>query len=74
MIRLLIRRPECLGPALRGEGEGLLKAIVDANKMSEKIADRRKLREMEQDGDMSVSVCESSVSSRLRSHYYRGKK
>ncbi|KAH1003553.1 hypothetical protein HUJ04_003457 [Dendroctonus ponderosae] len=34
VIRLLIRRPECLGPALRGEGEGLLKAIVDANKFS----------------------------------------
>lgn len=34
VIRLLIRRPECLGPALRGEGEGLLKAIVDANKVS----------------------------------------
>nr|ALL55473.1 ryanodine receptor [Spodoptera exigua] len=55
VIRLLIRRPECLGPALRGEGEGLLKAIVDANKMSERIADRRKLREMEQEGDVSFS-------------------
>lgn len=33
VIRLLIRRPECLGPALRGEGEGLLQAIVDANKV-----------------------------------------
>ncbi|KAJ8920014.1 hypothetical protein NQ315_006545 [Exocentrus adspersus] len=43
VIRLLIRRPECLGPALRGEGEGLLRAIVDANKMSERIADRRKM-------------------------------
>lgn len=43
VIRLLIRRPECLGPALRGEGEGLLKAIIDANKMSEQIADRRKV-------------------------------
>lgn len=41
VIRLLIRRPECLGPALRGEGEGLLRAIIDANKMSERIADRR---------------------------------
>lgn len=45
MIRLLIRRPECLGPALRGEGEGLLRAIIDANKMSEKIADRRKVHD-----------------------------
>lgn len=45
VIRLLIRRPECLGPALRGEGEGLLRAIIDANKMSEKIADRRKVHD-----------------------------
>lgn len=43
VIRLLIRRPECLGPALRGEGEGLLRAIIEANKMSERIADRRKV-------------------------------
>lgn len=43
VIRLLIRRPECLGPALRGEGEGLLRAIMEANKMSERIADRRKV-------------------------------
>ena len=33
VIRLLIRRPECLGPALRGEGEGLLNAINQANKV-----------------------------------------
>ncbi|KAE9543520.1 hypothetical protein AGLY_002320 [Aphis glycines] len=45
VIRLLIRRPECLGPALRGEGEGLLRAIIDANKMSERIAERRKFLE-----------------------------
>uniref|UniRef100_A0A182UXB4 Ryanodine receptor 3, brain n=1 Tax=Anopheles merus TaxID=30066 RepID=A0A182UXB4_ANOME len=45
VIRLLIRRPECLGPALRGEGEGLLKAIVDANKMSERISERRKMQD-----------------------------
>lgn len=37
VIRLLIRRPECLGPALRGEGEGLLSAIESGNKMSEQI-------------------------------------
>ncbi|XP_069958037.1 ryanodine receptor isoform X5 [Cherax quadricarinatus] len=41
VIRLLIRKPECLGPALRGEGEGLLRAIIDANKMSERIAAQR---------------------------------
>lgn len=49
VIRLLIRRPECLGPALRGEGEGLLRAIVDANKMSERIAERRKFNDMQPD-------------------------
>ena len=38
VIRLLIRRPECLGPALQGEGEGLLSAIVAANGMSEAVA------------------------------------
>ncbi|XP_064623398.1 ryanodine receptor-like isoform X6 [Lineus longissimus] len=38
VVRLLIRRPECLGPALRGEGGGLLKAIKDGIKMSEQIA------------------------------------
>lgn len=37
VIRLLIRRPECLGPALRGEGEGLLSAIESGNRMSEQI-------------------------------------
>lgn len=52
VIRLLIRRPECLGPALRGEGEGLLRAIVDANKMSEKISDRRKFHD-EAEGQMT---------------------
>lgn len=50
VIRLLIRRPECLGPALRGEGEGLLRAIVDANKMSEKIANRLKFNTDQEDG------------------------
>lgn len=53
VIRLLIRRPECLGPALRGEGEGLLKAIVEANKMSERISDRRKNQD-EAEGQMAV--------------------
>jgi ryanodine receptor 2 len=41
VVRLLIRRPECLGPALRGEGGGLLKAIKDGIKMSEQIAAAR---------------------------------
>lgn len=54
VIRLLIRRPECLGPALRGEGEGLLRAIIDANKMSERIADRRKMMD-EAEGTVNMS-------------------
>ena len=32
VIRLLIRRPECLGPALRGEGEGLKSAVMSGEK------------------------------------------
>lgn len=40
VIRLLIRRPECLGPALRGEGEGLLQAMKDAIAMSQWIQER----------------------------------
>ncbi|XP_007909260.1 ryanodine receptor 1 isoform X6 [Callorhinchus milii] len=36
VVRLLIRRPECFGPALRGEGgSGLLGAIEEAIKISE---------------------------------------
>ncbi|XP_060521135.1 ryanodine receptor isoform X2 [Cylas formicarius] len=54
VIRLLIRRPECLGPALRGEGEGLLKAIVDANKMSDRLTDRRKLMD-EAEGTVNLA-------------------
>ncbi|XP_014664675.1 PREDICTED: ryanodine receptor-like [Priapulus caudatus] len=38
VIRLLIRRPECLGPALRGEGGGLLKAMKDGIRISQEIA------------------------------------
>jgi ryanodine receptor 2 len=54
VIRLLIRRPECLGPALRGEGEGLLQAIIEANKMSERISDRRKMQD-EAEGQMNTA-------------------
>ena len=36
VVRLLIRRPECFGPALRGEdGDGLLAAIQEAIRISE---------------------------------------
>ena len=37
IIRLLIRRPECLGPSLQGEGDGLKSAIIAGNLMSEQI-------------------------------------
>lgn len=36
VVRLLIRRPECFGPALRGEGgDGLLAAMEEAIKISQ---------------------------------------
>ena len=41
VVRLLIRRPECLGPALRGEGGGLLKAMQDGILISLQIAAAR---------------------------------
>ena len=41
VVRLLIRRPECLGPALRGEGGGLLKAMQQGIRMSLQIAASR---------------------------------
>ena len=41
VVRLLIRRPECLGPALRGEGGGLLKATKDGILMSLQVSASR---------------------------------
>lgn len=39
VVKLLIRRPECFGPALRGEGgNGLLVAMNEAIKISENPA------------------------------------
>lgn len=61
VIRLLIRRPECLGPALRGEGEGLLRAIMEANKMSERIADRRKVSHAETDLNTFYSAAKLEI-------------
>ncbi|OQV16827.1 Ryanodine receptor [Hypsibius exemplaris] len=37
VVRLLIRKPECLGPALSGEGSGLLRAMQDAIALSESL-------------------------------------
>jgi ryanodine receptor 2 len=37
VIRLLIRRPECLGVALKGEGQGLYAAFREAIVLSEDI-------------------------------------
>ncbi|KAM8837244.1 ryanodine receptor 2 isoform 8-T9 [Spinachia spinachia] len=39
VVRLLIRRPECFGPALRGEGgDGLLAAMEEAIKISQDLS------------------------------------
>ncbi len=46
VVRLLIRRPECLGPALRGEGGGLLKAMKDGILMSLQVAASRDVETM----------------------------
>ncbi|KAI6242082.1 Ryanodine receptor 1 [Aphelenchoides fujianensis] len=45
VIRLLIRRPECLGVALKGEGQGLYAAFKEAIVLSEDI------RELEEGGE-----------------------
>ncbi|CAK5073642.1 unnamed protein product [Meloidogyne enterolobii] len=37
VIRLLIRRPECLGVALKGEGQGLFAAFKEAISLSEDV-------------------------------------
>lgn len=58
VIRLLIRRPECLGPALRGEGPGLLAAIKEAITMSEKISAEKitKYEPQEDDDDDYIDM------------------
>ena len=60
VIRLLIRRPECLGPALQGEGEGLLSAIVGANNMSEAVGNHIKAMENGQPSNYNhpLPLCE----------------
>ena len=60
MVRLLIRRPECLGPALRGEGGGLLKAMQDGVLMSLQVAASRD-REM---ADYLLAVTEEQADDR----------
>ncbi|KRX28175.1 Ryanodine receptor 44F [Trichinella nelsoni] len=46
VIRLLIRRPECLGPALKGQGEGLFRAFKDAISLSSEINNLHKGRDL----------------------------
>ncbi|VDK67237.1 unnamed protein product [Onchocerca ochengi] len=48
VIRLLIRRPECLGVALKGEGQGLFSAFKEAIALSEDI------RALEKDKNRAV--------------------
>ena len=73
VVRLLIRRPECLGPALRGEGGGLHMAMKDGIMMSLQVAAARDPETMkflymvtEQEGDdridYLVNRCEDSFS------------
>ncbi|XGW02944.1 hypothetical protein V3C99_014731 [Haemonchus contortus] len=50
VIRLLIRRPECLGIALKGEGQGLFAAFKEAIALSEDI------RVLEEEGDAATML------------------
>ncbi|XP_077528941.1 ryanodine receptor isoform X3 [Haemaphysalis longicornis] len=59
VIRLLIRRPECLGPALRGEGPGLLDAIREAVRMSERITAER--QQQQQQGTLTEELGEDDI-------------
>uniref|UniRef100_A0AAX7TRD1 Ryanodine receptor 3 n=1 Tax=Astatotilapia calliptera TaxID=8154 RepID=A0AAX7TRD1_ASTCA len=54
VVKLLIRRPECFGPALRGEGgQGLLAAMEEAIKISEDPAlDLTVKRKREEEGEV----------------------
>jgi len=58
VVRLLIRRPECFGPSLRGEGgEGLLSAITEALQIC---------RDPHRDGpDVKFSQCRWALAGRL---------
>lgn len=58
VVRLLIRKPECLGPALRGEGAGLLRAMQDAISLSESLVGNvdPALRESEDFVDMGEAI------------------
>lgn len=57
VVRLLIRRPECFGPALRGEGgNGLLAAMEEAIKISD-------------DSDGPSPIAEASKTSYVKSRY-----
>ncbi|CAG9530378.1 unnamed protein product [Cercopithifilaria johnstoni] len=60
VIRLLIRRPECLGVALKGEGQGLFSAFKEAIALSEDI------RALEEDKNHAVI---HSALLREQSHY-----
>uniref|UniRef100_A0A1I7Z2U2 B30.2/SPRY domain-containing protein n=1 Tax=Steinernema glaseri TaxID=37863 RepID=A0A1I7Z2U2_9BILA len=57
VIRLLIRRPECLGVALKGEGQGLFAAFKEAIALSEDI---RALEEGEKPDYLHSSILKTT--------------
>ncbi|CAF0782285.1 unnamed protein product, partial [Didymodactylos carnosus] len=64
VVRLLIRRPDCLGPALRGEGGGLLKAIKEGIAQSLYIArsDRLQVRLPYEDDEEYIDLGAAELS------------
>lgn len=71
VVKLLIRRPECFGPALRGEGgQGLLVAMKEAIKISEDPSlDLPKILEGVSAGYESPSSSHASVLLVLNNQY-----
>lgn len=58
VVRLLIRRPECFGPALRVEGgKGLLATIVEAIKISEEENGECFSKAYQSNSTLLVTVC-----------------
>lgn len=67
VLRLLIRRPECFGPALRGnKGDGLLAAMKEAIRISEDQSMDGPLPSQHSNRTMSVSPIGRNIMDNLK--------